>query len=849
MRRLFVKTTPLATNQNTQDFYSNNNNEFFWGAISLTDKPDIAIKGNKSLTFINKSMKGNKPDFTKGYSRQESLLLKVNGKAYGNEINVDISDSSQSNPEERKASLELKNKLFEFVFGEYKVSMNDNKFALFSKTLNGFKLESVTGNTNFLYINSTSKGVNKKDSFYGNSSQGPFHLSSAPVIVGSELVRVNDQKQVRGKDYDIDYLSGKLSFLNKIIEPLEKVDVTYEYSLSLFKRTLNSVMLGYGQEEKIGAVFIRDADEAELADQTSINATEHIVLGVNAKKKINKDMALDIQGAWSRYNPNVLQRTGLIQGGAIYSKILYESNPFSVDMEATRVGESYRSIGNPDFNQGYRNYYGCVGYTPISRIKIMIYKNLLRQHLIATDMYKHSVSWALDKDCILEYNYNNKNENGQGSDKNNNEQSLNAGFSLFGIKTNFSGQYSEVEDNVTSINNFSKVTYGISNIFSNDGLTVSGRGSFSDYRTKSGISYNSQHYTLKANSKLLTNLAIDGEVDRKQQSNLEPITFAYLNYDAFIDKNYSSNGKYTLQYLVEETPLVKEDVSKHDGSFTFRANPVSICRIQYTISPKYTIYPKNKLCVEKRIHNQAKINLSVLKNLQIALNIKNDTGYEWDRKTVDTRIIKSTAKEDIYLYYATYQPLRNIDMIYRNSYSSATKALYDTISTSNNLLSQEQSNRILSSEFETKFRVTRELSCGLEYKNGQSTEINNNPTRNEIIDTISLKSSGRYDFSRDFNFTAALASVQEHNRFYGSRTYSYVPSIESYWMPCPGLSINFSYNLSRSYSGSEKHLEKTIINVDYVAGYVNCSLRSEFEYNANPYWETLLLQGKTSLVF
>ncbi|MGQ9535486.1 MAG: hypothetical protein ACUVTF_09720, partial [bacterium] len=70
--------------------------------------------------------------------------------------------------------------------------------------------------------------------FNGNLTQGPFYLSHTPVVYNSEMVWIRRgevrEQQTKQNDYEIDYRSGTIAFLNKVIEKEEVVEVIYETS-------------------------------------------------------------------------------------------------------------------------------------------------------------------------------------------------------------------------------------------------------------------------------------------------------------------------------------------------------------------------------------------------------------------------------------------------------------------------------------------------------------------------------------------------------------------------------------------------------------------------------------------
>lgn len=201
--------------------------------LILNSSEKIEIHGSKGIFYEYRDFSGNYPQgFYPYYLRQEYLKMSIRGiLRYSTELNGEIMQNS--NPlKEDHIFLNLKNPYFFLNLGDQLISFKENSLLL-SKTYN----QGVSGKIFYKYaeggfIYTRTKGKNLYKRWRGNNTQGPFYLDYAPLVEESERVRIikggeyEDLK--RGIDYEIDYFSGTISFLNRIIKEDEIVEVFYQ---------------------------------------------------------------------------------------------------------------------------------------------------------------------------------------------------------------------------------------------------------------------------------------------------------------------------------------------------------------------------------------------------------------------------------------------------------------------------------------------------------------------------------------------------------------------------------------------------------------------------------------------
>ncbi|TYB30827.1 MAG: hypothetical protein FXF47_07255 [Candidatus Mcinerneyibacterium aminivorans] len=142
-----------------------------------------------------------------------------------------------------------------------------------------------------------------------------FSLNQVDIIPDSETVMVDGEKMVRGKDYSIDYMTGRIHFLNQdLIGPNSSININYEYR-PLFAgkaKTLfgNRIEFEKSDNFKVGATYIRDwmpEDELDRAPQFGDETKSHSVYGTNLDYQYEKgDFKAKVEGeiAKSKINPN-----------------------------------------------------------------------------------------------------------------------------------------------------------------------------------------------------------------------------------------------------------------------------------------------------------------------------------------------------------------------------------------------------------------------------------------------------------------------------------------------------------------------------------------------------------------
>ena len=173
--------------------------------------------------------------------------------------------------------------------GDIDVNMEESEFAVINRRLQGLDLATNFGQYgNYDASAAVVRGQFRSQRFEGEDGiQGPYRLTGNQgeqfiiVLAGSERVYIDGERVERGEenDYIIDYGLGEINFTsNQIITDATRITVEFQYRTEEYTRTL----VGAEAEQtelldgrlKIGASFIREADNINLSTQLQLSDEE-----------------------------------------------------------------------------------------------------------------------------------------------------------------------------------------------------------------------------------------------------------------------------------------------------------------------------------------------------------------------------------------------------------------------------------------------------------------------------------------------------------------------------------------------------------------------------------------------
>lgn len=307
----------------------------------------FSVSGYKSVDFSYQKLDTGPSDI----QRQESLKLQLSGTAMQTTINADIQQSSAGTKEENKSQIELKNRHFRVKLGEFRAQFATQALMQYQDTLDGTEAEMMGGGHHFGVIVSNPKGYSKKEQIQGNQSQGPFVLQFRPVVSGSESVFVEGELQRKGQDYTLDYVSGEIRFLNRVIRTEERLVVTYESENLLYKDQVWGLKYGYSLPEmSVGLYYVNKKET-----QTQGFAVFDQGLGVYGWKSGAWEASHEL--SWSRLADPLGESE---EGLAFFTKGTYQVPSMSVTVDALTASDRFVPVSGTAVSPGdYR--YGVIG--------------------------------------------------------------------------------------------------------------------------------------------------------------------------------------------------------------------------------------------------------------------------------------------------------------------------------------------------------------------------------------------------------------------------------------------------------------------------------------------------------
>ncbi len=222
----------------------------------------IKLSGHRQVSYHNHRITGDGEAFNLGnYGGQGNKAftdfgnVRVTGQDVFGTVNFDfvIQDSRFQDPQGQHFSIDYDRGPWLVNLGDIRGSvLNTNRFATFTKTLNGASLGYEAGGFQAKTIYSDVKGAPRTVTINGTNTAGPYYLQSAQIVRGSERIEVDGVPQTLGQDYVINYEIGSITFVNrstgeaKIIPPTSTIVATYEvFGFSGSRGRVQAVGLAY----------------------------------------------------------------------------------------------------------------------------------------------------------------------------------------------------------------------------------------------------------------------------------------------------------------------------------------------------------------------------------------------------------------------------------------------------------------------------------------------------------------------------------------------------------------------------------------------------------------------------
>jgi hypothetical protein len=279
--------------------------------------------------------------------RQESLKLQLSGSMMQTTVNADIQQSSTGTREENKSQIELKHDNFWVKLGEFRTSFANKSLMQYTDALDGAEAKIMTGQHHLGMIVSNPKGFAKKEQFQGNQSQGPFTVQFRPVVPGSETVFLEGVLQKKGQDYSMDYSTGEIRFLSRLIRSEERLEVRYETENLLYKDQVWG--LNYGYESELSSFGLYYLNKKETQTQGFLRLEQ----GLGDYRWRVGDWHAAHELSWSRRQA---QADEALSGLAFFSQGGYETPSVSVTIEGLTASDAFSPVSGTAVSPGDYRY-------------------------------------------------------------------------------------------------------------------------------------------------------------------------------------------------------------------------------------------------------------------------------------------------------------------------------------------------------------------------------------------------------------------------------------------------------------------------------------------------------------
>jgi hypothetical protein len=216
--------------------------------------PTFKITGSKSINFSYSEAVGNSgTGFTNtGLDRHETLRLHMEGQL-NDEVKI-TGDFAQSDLAlDDDYDLTLTTKHWEAFFGDFSASLPGSQFLTTSLTTTGIRVTGKYSDWSITALFGTPRGRTVYEKFFGNDTQGPYTIPDVPMVPSSEIIWVNKQKLTRGVDYTIDYTLGNLTFINRIIQLTDLIEVQAQSSSELFSTQVYGYRVAWSPTGNLGS--------------------------------------------------------------------------------------------------------------------------------------------------------------------------------------------------------------------------------------------------------------------------------------------------------------------------------------------------------------------------------------------------------------------------------------------------------------------------------------------------------------------------------------------------------------------------------------------------------------------
>jgi len=856
----------------TQEISSTTEVKSLTPEATTTKETGLRIKGSKTLNFVSRSIEGTKEGFVPGLSREESLRVNIAGKI-DKETDVDANFISTSNSgttttsqNDEKVSILVRRASTEVYYGDFIADFDDTEFARLNKSLSGIKISGNYDKWGFKALYSTPRGQPKYYKSYGDNTQGPYYLGSAPVVVDSDRVYLNGAEQKRGEDYIIDYQAGTVTFKKGIVLNVTIIEVYYDWRETLYQHS--TVGLRYKQDLneslKFGVTYLDDSDSLYKASaireslSSTIEPVSHYLVGVDGSAKIG-NTKLDSEFAYSNRDLNILEPGAQREiGKALKLNTYTDQGPISLSTNFKRVGPHFMSISDASPKQDVDEYGGTLGFRPSSIYYAETNYGYDKYKLLGTKYLTidKGLKSKFTPETIPSFNYF-YHETEDSNDpvsaakitrlttKNNAESSYRYGFlnsTIAGGVEERVNRYPSKEATTYKTVNFGTATYGLEKISASTNIELKDT-ILPDKKTQYAKTYNA-NVSVTPSPNYFGALAL--QLIDDSENGISDV--ADLNYRAAPTNSFLTDGKYNITYIKEDFNGSKEAVTKQAGSFKFDYRPADVMRYRYYFKPSFTRVEDTNSFSYSDYTNQGEVLYTPIKELSTGVIYKTGDTMNVDR----TDLAYKREANHRYSYDSTFlvnsAPLRFLSL----QFTFLNSDIFLTEQTTAGVSSYFKTNgNDKKYDFDARTSLSEQFSLDSRYTYENQKQRSDKASSNidTLTNTIFLK--GSWNYNENWIFFASYSYSESLNNLLTSDniTYTVAPGFGLTYKIGEMLRVDGEYSRSKSYAASSAEIDNYSIKTKYDPNeYVHINLRAMKEISVEPNYKASEIMGSLEIV-
>ena len=249
--------------------------------------------------------------------RDDQVLLgTIDPRAYYT-VFADGSDRRSDAASREKLYVRVESSSFYALYGDFDTGFDQTQLGRYQRTATGLKGEVNTGGIHVQGFAAKIASTHRRDEFQGGGISGPYRLSSRAIITGSEVVSIEVRDRFRSEvivtrrsltrfvDYDVDLLSGTISFKEPILSrdaDLNPQFIVIDYELDENARGgewnagVRADLTTAGGNLRVGATAISDTSA------NGGNATRTNLVAVDVKARLGANTEVRAEAAVSQHD-------------------------------------------------------------------------------------------------------------------------------------------------------------------------------------------------------------------------------------------------------------------------------------------------------------------------------------------------------------------------------------------------------------------------------------------------------------------------------------------------------------------------------------------------------------------